>query len=205
MWVKICGITNPEDARLAVEAGADALGLNFVPSSPRRVSEAAAGEIAAAVRGRVELVGVVADLPPEALQRLRDQLGLDRLQLHGSEPPEVLAALLPRAYKALAMGAETDRERAARYPGDRLLLDAQVPGRLGGTGQLADWRACAAVAAERAVVLAGGLRADNVAAAIHAVRPWGVDTASGVEQHGDPRRKDAEKMAAFVRAAQGAG
>ncbi|MCE7894895.1 MAG: phosphoribosylanthranilate isomerase, partial [Sorangiineae bacterium PRO1] len=138
VWVKICGITRVEDAELAVDAGADAIGLNFVPGSPRRVERALAEALVACCRGRVEIVGVIADLGLEEARRLRDELGLDALQLHGDEPPGLLAALLPAAFKAVRVGSALDAEDAARFGGERLLLDAKVAGQLGGTGQRVD-------------------------------------------------------------------
>lgn len=202
MWVKICGITSVEDALAAADAGADAIGLNFVPASSRRVDEVAAGAIAGAVRGRLTLVGVVADLDAAAMRALRDRVGLDLLQLHGSESPELLEAVLPQAYKALAVGSREDVELADAYAGDRLLVDARVEGALGGTGVGFDWRLVQGLAARRRLILAGGLTPGNVAHAIGVVRPWGVDVASGVES--DPRHKDAAAVRRFVAAARGA-
>lgn len=202
MWVKICGITSVEDALAAADAGADAIGLNFVPASSRRVDEAAAAAIAGAVRGRLTVVGVVADLDAAAMRALRDRVGLDLLQLHGSESPELLEAVLPQAYKALAVGSREDVELADAYAGDRLLVDARVEGALGGTGVSFDWRLVQGLAARRRLILAGGLTPGNVAHAIGVVRPWGVDVASGVES--DPRHKDAAAVRRFVAAARGA-
>src|SRR5262244_3951563 len=98
MWVKICGVTSPDDARLAADAGADAIGVNLVPASPRCVDVARAREIARAVRGKLAVVGVVADLAPDEMRELRERVGFDWLQLHGEEPAAVLAAVLPAAY-----------------------------------------------------------------------------------------------------------
>ncbi len=202
MWVKICGITSVEDARLAADAGADAIGLNFVPPSPRRVDEADARDIADAVRRRVTLVGVVADLDAAAMRALRQRVGLDLLQLHGSESPELLEAVLPYAYKAVRIGSPEDVDLADSYAGDRLLTDARVEGTLGGTGASFDWRLVQELAARRPLILAGGLTPDNVASAIRSVRPWGVDVASGVER--SRREKDAALVRRFVAEARGA-
>ena len=202
MWVKICGVTSIEDALSAADAGADAIGLNFVPASSRRVDEAAACAIAEAVRGRVAVVGVVADLDATAMRALRERVGLDFLQLHGGESPELLEAVLPHAYKALRVGSREDVELADSYGGDRLLVDARAEGALGGTGTSFDWRLVQALAARRRLILAGGLGPDNVSRAVQSVRPWGVDVASGVESA--PRHKDAAAVRRFVAAARGA-
>ncbi len=124
IWVKVCGVTNAPDARAAVEAGVDALGLNFVPSSKRYIAPARAREIVRALGGVVTWVGVVADLPASELRALRDEVGFDLWQLHGHEPPEALEPLLPNAYKALPIGSPDDARAAARYSGDRVLVDA---------------------------------------------------------------------------------
>lgn len=200
--IKICGITRAADAEACVAAGADMLGLNFVPGSPRRVSALAAQAIAAAVRGKIAIVGVVASEDLEALRRLAAEVGLDRLQLHGDEPPELVAALGPLAFKAIRVAGPEDIELAARYPGEPILLDAKVEGLLGGTGHPVPTALVAPLARTRAVLLAGGLGPENVAAAVRAVRPWGVDVASGVESR--PGEKDVAKLAAFVAAARAA-
>lgn len=201
-FVKICGVTSVDDARVALDAGADAVGVNLVAGTPREVDSATAAAISRAVGERALVVGVVADRPLEELVRLRAELALGALQLHGDEPPELLRALLPNAYKALRIGSARDVAAAERYPGDRLLVDARVEGRLGGTGRSFDWSLVAELARRRRLMLAGGLDPDNVAAAIAAVDPWGVDVASGVERPGEPRRKDPERVAAFVRRAR---
>ena len=200
--IKICGITRAADAEACVAAGADMLGLNFVPGSPRRVSVAAAQAIAASVRGKVEIVGVVAAAALEALRRLAAAVGLDRLPLPGDEPPEQVAALAPLAFKAIRVAGPEDIELAARFPGDPILLDAKVEGLLGGTGRTVPPELVAPLARTRPVLLAGGLRPENVAAAVRAVRPWGVDVASGVEAR--PGVKDLTRVSAFIAAARAA-
>jgi phosphoribosylanthranilate isomerase len=205
--IKICGVTRAEDALGCVERGVDALGLNFWSGTPRHVDLARARTIADAVRGRCVLVGVFVDAPLEEIRRVVAEVGLDEVQLHGDEPPELVAALLPSAYKALGV-REGERpgevlERARRYPGRKILLDTRVPGAMpGGTGKRFDGKLAVAVARERELVLAGGLRPENVEEAIFEVRPAWVDTASGVEH--DPGRKDLDAVAAFVAAARGA-
>jgi phosphoribosylanthranilate isomerase len=203
--VKICGVTCAQDALVAIDAGADAIGLNLVEGSPRAVSPSEAGEISRVVRarGRGEIAGVVADRPLAELRSLLESGVFDRLQLHGDEPPELLAALGSRVYKAVRIEAAEDVARAERYGGEWLLVDSKVPGALGGSGRRFDWRLVRELAARRAVMVAGGLTPDNVAEAIEVVKPRGVDVASGVERADEPRRKDPEKLRAFLRAARG--
>lgn len=201
LWIKICGITTLDDAQLVADSGADALGVNLVPSSKRYIDEDGARAIVAAVGNLLEVVAVVADRSVEELVGLRARLGVATLQLHGSEPPECVAGLLPGAYQAVRIGGVEDVVSARAYGGTRLLADAKVGGELGGTGRTFDWSLVAELARERALVLAGGLTPDNVAAAVRTVRPYGVDTASGVET-ADPRRKDASRVRRFIEAAR---
>ena len=203
-FVKICGITSVEDALLAIAAGADALGLNFVPSSKRVVDRATAAHINEAVGDLVELVAVVADRSPDELEDLREATGIRWLQLHGHESPADLQALLPEAFKAVAIGNAEDAARAEVYGGGRLLLDAKAPGELGGTGQTFDWSLALPLVRQHQVIVAGGLRPENVAEAVHALQPFGVDVASGVERAGNPRKKDEARMRAFVGAVRAA-
>jgi phosphoribosylanthranilate isomerase len=202
MYVKVCGITHPDDAHAALEAGVDVLGFNFVPTSKRRVDVEVARSIIDGVRGKVLCVAVVADLTTEAALELALRLGIDRLQLHGGEGPERVLALGPRAFKAIRVGSPEDVELATTFPGHPLLVDAKVEGLLGGTGKKVDWPLVAPLARSRPLILAGGLTPDNVEQAVRVVQPWGVDTASGVEVDSDVRRKDADKMRRFVDAAR---
>ena len=203
--VKVCGVTSVEDAELAVACGADEVGVNLIERSRRAVDVATAGRIAAAITGRATVVAVVADLAVEDLREVLRRTRVDLLQLHGSEPPEVLAALLPAAYQAVRVGGPADVARAESLAGDRILVDACVAGELGGTGRCFDWRLVVGLATRRRIVLAGGLTPVNVGEAVREVRPWGVDVASGVECDGQPRRKDADQMRRFVEAVRGAG
>lgn len=203
MHIKICGITTVADAVATVRLGASAIGLNFVPSSRRRVDVATARAIADAVRGKVLVVGVIADLAVDEARALVEDARLDCLQLHGDEPPDALTPLLPHAYKALRIGDASDVARARAYAGDYLLVDAKVPGALGGTGHAFDWSLVTELAGERRLTLAGGLHPGNVAEAIRRVRPWCVDVAGGVESA--PGVKDLALVEAFVRAAQTTG
>ncbi|HVU01970.1 MAG TPA: phosphoribosylanthranilate isomerase [Polyangiaceae bacterium] len=200
LYVKICGLTRAEDAVACAELGATALGLNFVPTSRRRVDERTAREIADAVRGRVELVGVMADVDPSEAARIRDAVGLDYVQLHGDESAEVVEALLPRAFKAVRIGDAEDARLASDVPGERILVDAKVSGELGGTGKTLDFSLVRRLAEERPLLLAGGLTPENVTRAVRVVRPFGVDVASGVES--SPGVKDRARVAAFIEAAQ---
>jgi phosphoribosylanthranilate isomerase len=201
-FVKICGVTRVEDAVFAIEQGADAIGVNLVPTSKRYVEEAVAGRIAGAVGGRTMVVAVVADLSLRAMRSVRESTGIEWLQLHGEEPEGVLSEILPHAFKAVPIGDAKDVERAMRFPGDRVLADAKVPGQLGGTGATFDWSLVRELARARRLILAGGLTPDNVADAVRAVDPWGVDVASGVES--TPRVKDRGKVRAFIEAVRGA-
>jgi len=198
----ICGLTFVADAVMSVDAGASAIGLNFVPSSPRRESVGDAREISRAVRGRTLVVGVVADLGVGEMKALLKEAELECLQLHGEETAGVVAAMQPHAYKAMRVGSAEDVEDARRYPGAYLLVDARVDGALGGTGKTFDWALVRELATKRKLTLAGGLTPANVAEAIRAVRPYCVDVASGVES--GPGVKDPEKVRAFIAAARGA-
>ena len=199
--VKICGITSLADALTAVEAGADALGLNFWPGSVRRVEEPVAREIANALRDKTLLVGVFVDAPEAEIERLRSEVGLGCVQLHGDESPELLARFLPHAYKAVRVRADVTAE-VARFGGDHILLDAYVKGMPGGTGATFDWSLAADIARTRKLTLAGGLTPDNVAEAVRTVRPYCVDTASGVESA--PGVKDPALVRAFIERAKSA-
>ena len=196
--IKICGVTRVDDAVACVDAGADALGLNFWPGTPRCIDVPTARAIVDEVGHRVELVGVFVDATLAEIGDVRAATGIAWVQLHGAEPPEMVAALGPKAYKALRVGETSVREEARAYPGERLLLDALAPGMPGGTGKTFDWRLAAELAKARHLTLAGGLRVENVADAIAAVGPARVDVASGVETR--PGHKDPERVRAFVRA-----
>lgn len=205
MLVKICGLTQGDDVEAAVDAGADLLGINLIPSSKRAVSPERARDLCAAARGRAATVLVVADLAPDMLRALRRSTQADWLQLHGHETPDQVRALGRTAFKALRLGDEHDVAYARKFPGHPLLLDAKVAGELGGTGKCLDLGLTAPLFKERAALLAGGLSPENVGDAIRRVEPFGVDVASGVELPGNPRRKSGERMRAFVRAARRAG
>lgn len=197
-FVKICGVTSVEDAAFVADAGADAIGVNLVPTSKRHVSDAVAQDIASAVGKRAIVVAVVADSSPDRLREVREATGIRFLQFHGRESPADLAAFLPDAFKAVAIGDQRDVDEAGVFPGDWLLVDAKVSDRFGGTGETFDWSLVRGLAAKRKLILAGGLTPENVRDAIRSVDPWGVDVASGVEH--EPRVKDRVKVRAFIRA-----
>jgi phosphoribosylanthranilate isomerase len=203
--VKICGITSVDDARVAVEAGADAVGFVLWPKSPRSLSLAAARDIAATLPPFVHRVGVFVDATVEEMRMAADTIGLDVLQLHGDEDLETLGLLPRRALKAVRVGPGFQAEDALRHQGRAagLLLDTRIEGAPpGGTGRSFDWSLARDVR-ERAtyLVLAGGLTPENVAEAVAAVKPDAVDVSSGVESA--PGRKDPQKVRAFIRAARG--
>lgn len=200
--IKICGIIHPEDAVMAVEAGADLVGLNFVPDSPRALDVAMAAEIADAVAGRVERVGVFRNAEPDEIERVLRRVDLDRLQFHGEETEEEVEEVDLPVIKAIR-GA--DLEAADSYPGTIVLLDHPTEG--GGGGVEWKWSdASLLIESGHDVILAGGLNPDNVEAALADLGdllPWGVDVATGVE--GDDHRKDADKVRRFIDAVRRAG
>ena len=205
LFVKICGITRPEDGLAAAEAGADAIGLVFWPRSPRCVGVEEARSIAKALPPSLVRVGVFVDAPREEMVRVADSVGLDLLQLHGGESPETVFDLPRRALKAIRVGEDFAPAEALRYEGRAagLLLDTRAAEAPGGTGRTFDWSLARAVTARaRFVLLAGGLTPDNVASAIAAGRPHGVDVSSGVESA--PGRKDHARVRAFVAAVRAA-
>ncbi len=206
LWIKICGVTQEEDAREVVRLGADAIGLNFVQSSPRLVSRERAAAIMSAVGDQaVEWVGVFAGTSLLDVVAAARELNLDRVQLHGDEDPSFIAALIAEgiaAYRALRIISKADLAGALEDAGDRLLVDAKVDGALGGTGHSFDPALVTDLARRRPLVMAGGLRPDNVARVVSFVRPFGVDTASGVEL--SPGHKDLRLVRAFIEQARAA-
>lgn len=200
--VKVCGVTTLEDARMCIAAGVDAIGLNFWPKSVRYCDPARARAIVEALHGQVLFVGVFVDASEEEIARMREEVGLGCVQLHGEEPPALVERFLPHAYKALRVRGPSVLEEVRRYPGDHVLLDAYVPGHPGGTGAVFDWRLAHQVARERRLTLAGGLTPDNVASAVREVHPFCVDTASGVESA--PGVKSPQRVEQFVARARAA-
>jgi phosphoribosylanthranilate isomerase len=199
--VKICGITRPQDAERAVALGATAIGFIFWPSSPRRIGLDAALSIGRLVPASVLKVGVFVDAPAAELARTVGEAGLDAVQLHGSESPDLVRGLEARVIKAVALGSPDAASQIAEWTGTTLLLDAHDPVRHGGTGRVVDWDRAAGLARRHEVILAGGLNPENVAEAVRRVRPAGIDVSSGVEQ--TPGVKDLVKLAALFDALAG--
>jgi len=198
--VKICGITNLDDALHAAACGADALGFVFYAGSPRFVAPADVAMICAELPPFVSRVGLFVNEAPERIREIAGQCGLDVLQLHGDEPPEVCTLPPFRVIKGVRPRTLADLPALSSYPVSALLVDAAVPGQYGGTGQRADWHLAREIVARHRVILAGGLVPANVAEAVREVRPYGVDVSSGVEA--SPGRKDPEKVAQFMRMAR---
>lgn len=206
LLVKVCGITSLEDARLAAEAGADALGFVFWRPSPRHVDAERAAAIARDLPEPVLRVGVFVDAPRDEIERIADAVGLDVLQLHGDEPAHALDGLPRPVLKAIRVDSGFVVEEALRCAraAAGLVVDTRLPGPKplpGGTGVPFDWSRVAGLAARVPfLMLAGGLEPGNVAEAIRTVRPHAVDVSTGVEV--EPGRKDASKVRAFVEAAR---
>jgi phosphoribosylanthranilate isomerase len=200
VFVKICGITNEQDALLAVAMGADALGFVFAPS-PRQVVAQKVFDITRHLPREIITVGVFRDELPERVVELVHRAGLNAAQLHGRESPadaKKIRGSVTYVIKAFPAGSEA-LASATRYPVNYILVDAATPG----SGEVFDWSLMDAVpAGAPPVLLAGGLHPDNVAEAIRRVRPFGVDVSSGVESR--PGHKDPRKLRAFIQAARGA-
>lgn len=196
MLVKICGITRPEDAARAVALGAGAIGFIFWPASPRFVDPDRARTIVRSIPAFVTTVGVFVNQTPDEVNRVAAAAGLSAVQLHGDESADMLPAIERPVIKALSRIDESTvmawDERVT------LLIDAHDPVQRGGTGERADWTQAAQVAKKRRVVLAGGLNANNVRAAVREVAPFGIDVSSGVES--SPGIKDHQKLTAFFEA-----
>lgn len=217
--VKICGITNIEDALAATAAGADMLGFVFYPKSTRLVTIEQTRAITDALRAATPrppvLVGVFVDVDWQTVAQTLDDAGLDLAQLHGSEPPVEVGLLAPRAFKALRPQSRGEVEAAAATyaavlpPTDpatatqpTYLVDTFVPWAIGGTGRRADWHAARTLAERYPILLAGGLTLETVADAVAVVNPWGVDVSSGVERA--PGQKDHALVRDFIAAARAA-
>jgi phosphoribosylanthranilate isomerase len=197
MFVKICGVTRDADAIAAAEMGADAIGFIFWPGSPRFVDPYRARTIAAALPRLVRTVGVFVDQPTEYIAAVANLVRLSAVQLHGDEMPRAVAAVGRPTIKSIRLGANL-----SEWPSNvTLLVDAHDPVKKGGTGTQVDWNVAAAIAAQRPVLLAGGLTPGNIADAIARVRPFGVDVSSGVET--SPGIKSHERMQALFKAIHG--
>jgi phosphoribosylanthranilate isomerase len=197
--VKICGVRSIEEAEAAVDAGADALGFNFWPLSSRYIDPKAAQVIIDSVSPLVPCVGVFVNEGVDLICSTAAMLGLAAVQLHGDETPEFCSRLKGlRLIKALRVGRGFDPASITRYQAGAILLDANVNGSYGGTGQVFDWRGAIEAKAFASIILAGGLNVDNVADAINQVRPFAIDVCSGVEA--EPGRKDFVKLRRFLTA-----
>ena len=222
MWVKICGMTNPADAVAAAEAGADAIGMLFAPST-RRIGVEQGRNIVRALPPHVEKVGLFYDESASTIEAIADEAGLTAVQLHGDEPPDFVEALFRepgrrsrvRVFKTIHVTADAPPDVGPYlHTGlvDAFLLDTVVKDPItgvvsrGGTGRTFDWSRNLALreqlAARARVIVAGGLSAANVGDAVRVMRPWGVDVCSGVER--EPGRKDLRKLREFVAAARAA-
>jgi phosphoribosylanthranilate isomerase len=198
--VKICGITNLEDAFLTAELGADALGFIFYLKSPRQVAPETAREIIAQLPPFVATVGVFVDEAAAVVQDLADRVGLDWVQLHGQEPPDYCRSLKRRVIKGFRIKDVSSLEALELYRDavQAFLLDTYKKGQVGGTGESFDWHLAREAKQYGRIILAGGLNPENVARAIAAARPQAVDAASGTEAA--PGKKDPAKLKAFFEA-----
>lgn len=195
MFVKVCGITSEEDALLCVAMGADAVGFIFAPS-PRQVAPGAVANITTRLPGEILTIGVFRDSLPERVIEVGTAAGLKGVQLHGNESPEDVAAIRPYfrfVIKAFPAGSPLVSS-ASKYEANALMIDSPNPG----SGQVFDWRMLEGIPRTDQLILAGGLNVDNIAEAIHHVRPWGVDVNSGVES--SPGHKDPRKVREFIAA-----
>ncbi|MDA7926419.1 phosphoribosylanthranilate isomerase [Verrucomicrobiales bacterium] len=203
--VKVCGVKTGEQASAVIEAGADALGINFWPKSKRFIALEEALPWLLELAGVVPRVAVTVNASDDELCALHESGGLDWFQLHGDETPDRVSSLIQQGlpvFKALGIKDEAMLEAASDFPGSTLLLDAYAPVEYGGSGETMDWSLGAKAVKqwpERQIVLAGGLNPDNVAVAVRQVRPAAVDVASGVESA--PGLKDIELVRRFVEAA----
>jgi phosphoribosylanthranilate isomerase len=198
VWIKFCGCTSWSDVELAIDAGADAVGMIFAPS-PRQITFAAAAEIAQRVGSSIEPVGVFVNPTRREVREVLELFPEARLQFSGDETPEFVADYAERAIKAIHVGEGGTglAEASGEFAYALLLLDSQRDGLAGGTGSSFAWELAVPIAARRRVVIAGGLTPENVAQCVAIVHPFGVDVRSGIETNG---RKDIVKMRAFVRA-----
>jgi phosphoribosylanthranilate isomerase len=195
--IKICGIKTVSDALAAKDAGADLLGFNFYPKSPRAIDVGLCRDIMSVMRkfGHITYVGVFVNASVAEIRGTIETCGLSLAQLHGDETSEIVQSLKGKAFKAFR-GVPQTINGFARATAPALLVDAAVKGAYGGTGITADWESAASLAKRYPILLAGGLTPENVTDAVKQVQPWGVDVASGVEASAG--QKDPSKMRAFV-------
>lgn len=193
MKVKVCGICNLDDALAAADAGADYLGFIVFPGSPRYISPDAIKPIAARLPKHVSTVAVAVNPDADAVHQLLDECGIDIVQLHGDETPEFIAGFdISRIWKAVHLDSPARIGLMAQYPVSAFVADSMVKGLRGGTGVRCDWELAARAAEKYRVILAGGVNPDNAVEAARAVKPYGLDLASGVELR--PGVKDHDKI-----------
>ena len=197
--VKICGITNAVDALAAIDAGANLLGFNFYSQSPRHIAEAEVAKIRPQLPKKVDAVGIFVNASAADVAVVCKSLKLDAVQLHGDETPETVAELARNLPVVKAFRVEPDFPLGIldEYPeAFAFLFDAAHTGQYGGTGRATDWDVARRAAVGRRIILAGGLKVENVAAAVRIVRPYGIDVASGVESR--PGTKDHGLLREFI-------
>lgn len=194
--IKICGITNRDDALEAAELGADALGFNFYPESPRFISPEKAAEIIFQLPPFITPVGIFVNETEERVREVQAKSGIQVLQFHGDESPEFCERFESRVIKAIRVKDRESLHSIVHYKVTAMLLDSYVDGLQGGTGKTFDWDLARNAAILRRIILAGGLTPENVAAAVKKVKPYGVDVAGGVEK--EKGVKDFDKMKKFI-------
>ena len=192
MRVKICGITNPEDALIASDLGADALGFVFAKGSPRTIMPEAAGNIICKLPPFIVPVGVFVDSPVEEILSIIEYTGIQCVQLHGNESPSELTNINVPIIKAFRVNEHFKVDTLAQFNVSAYLLDTYVRGILGGTGKTFDWNIAVAAKAYGRIILAGGLNPENIRDAIRKVQPYSIDISSGVESV--PGKKDKRKL-----------
>ena len=196
--VKVCGITNLEDAWTAIEAGTDALGFVFVPNTPRYIEPDDANTIMRQIPPLVTTIGLFVNAGSTQIRDVATNCRLDAIQLHGNESPELCHSLNLRIIKAFRIKESEPLNILSKFQVDAYLLDTYVKGKLGGTGETFDWNLACRAKRYGQIILAGGLNPSNVSTAINQVKPYAVDVSSGVEA--EPGRKDPEKVKDFIRA-----
>ncbi len=195
--IKICGMTNADDVATALEYGADYIGFVLYDKSPRGITPQLLRKIMDSTDSNLKAVGVFVNESRDYVKKVVDDCGLYAAQLHGCEDPSSFVDFGPRTWRAVSLGEyDNCKVDLKEWAVDRFVVDAAVPGMYGGTGSLADWNKAAVIAEQYPVMLAGGLTPLNVAEAIAAVKPCGVDVSSGLER--EPGRKDYQKMKTFM-------
>jgi phosphoribosylanthranilate isomerase len=198
--VKICGLTNKDDAEVALDSGADYLGFILYTHSPRGITTAKLIEILGKINRPVKAIGVFVNMHRTEVEQIARDCNLHAVQLHGNEKPRDFVALPFPIWRAVRFTNGHPRPYPRLWAVERYLVDAAVVGKYGGTGALSDWQKASQLAKKHSVMLAGGLTPENVAKAISAVKPLGVDVVTGVESA--PGKKDHKKLKAFIKAAR---